>query len=102
MVVAVVNGFPVRRERAHHGQSLVEFALILPLMALLFLGAVDLTRAFYYYIALENASREAARVLIDFPYEYADSAGSAPGNQAGLPWVTDRGAAGILTAAPAA
>ena len=45
----------------HRGQSLVEFALILPIMALLFLGAVDLTRAFYYYIALENASREAAR-----------------------------------------
>src|SRR2546426_12540385 len=102
MVVAVLNGFPARRDRAHHGQSLVEFALILPIMAPLFLGAVDLTRAFYYYIALENASREAARVLIDFPYEYAAAAGCAAGNQEGLPWVTVSCAAGTLTISPAA
>ena len=86
----------------HGGQSLVEFALILPIMALLFLGAVDLTRAFYYYIALENASREAARVLIDFPYEYDDSVGCAAGNQEGLPWVNVSCAAGTLTISPAA
>lgn len=54
-------------------QSLVEFALIAPLIALLFLGAVDLTRAFYYYIILQNATREAARVLIDYPYQYDDT-----------------------------
>ena len=86
----------------HGGQSLVEFALILPIMALLFLGAVDLTRAFYYYIALENASREAARVLIDFPYEYDDSVGCAAGNQEGLPWVNVSCAAGTLTISPPA
>jgi Flp pilus assembly protein TadG len=57
----------------HHGQSLVEFALILPLLAILFLGAVDLTRAFYYYVVLENATREGARVLIDYPYQFDDS-----------------------------
>src|SRR5437016_2145605 len=102
MVVAVVNGFPVRRERAHHGQSLVEFALILAVLALLVLGAVDLTRAFYYYIALENASRETARVLIDFPYEYDDSVGCIPGNREGLPWVNVSCAAGTLTISPAA
>jgi Flp pilus assembly protein TadG len=55
------------------GQSIVEFALILPLLALLVLGAVDLTRSFYYYIILQNATREAARVLIDFPEEYSDT-----------------------------
>jgi Flp pilus assembly protein TadG len=52
---------------------MVEFALIAPLVALLFLGAVDLTRAFYYYIILQNATREAARVLIDYPYQYDDT-----------------------------
>jgi Flp pilus assembly protein TadG len=62
-----------RRPRVHHGQSLIEFALILPVLAMLFLGAVDLTRAFYYYIVLENATREAARVLIDYPYQFDDS-----------------------------
>jgi TadE-like protein len=100
--MAVPRRFPARRARAHHGQSLVEFALILPVMALLFLGAVDLTRAFYYYIALENASREAARVLIDFPYEYDDSVGCTVGNREGLPWVNVSCAGGTLTISPAA
>src|ERR671935_1994097 len=86
----------------HQGQSLVEFALVMPLLALIFLGAVDLTRAFYTYIALQNASREAARVVIDFPYEYDDSAGCSAGNQEGQPWVTVSCGAGTLTISPAA
>jgi hypothetical protein len=84
------------------GQSLVEFALILPLLALLFLGAVDLTRAFYTYIGLQNASREAARVVIDFPYEYDDTAACSAGNQEGQPYVTVSCAAGTLSISPAA
>src|SRR2546425_7481874 len=71
-------------------------------MALLFLGAIDLTRAFYYYIALENASRETARVLIDFPYEYDDSVGCTAGNREGLPYVNVSCAAGTLVISPAA
>ena len=51
---------------------MVEFALVAPLLALMLLGAVDLTRAFYYYVILENSTREAARVLIDYPYQYSD------------------------------
>src|SRR5207245_8940391 len=102
MVVAVLYGFPVRRDRAHHGQSLVEFALILPILALLVLGAVDLTRAFYYYIALEDASREAARVLVDFPYGYDDSVGCIGGDREGLPWFNVSCAAGTLITSPAA
>ncbi len=72
------------------------------MLALLFLGAVDLTRAFYTYIALENASREAARVLIDFPYEYDDSVGCTAGNREGLPYVNVSCASGTLTISPAA
>src|SRR5438128_11632221 len=102
MVVAVLYGFPVRRDRAHHGQSLVEFALILPILALLVLGAVDLTRAFYYYIALENASRETARVLIDFPYWYDDSVACRPGPLARLPSLDARGAADPPACRPSA
>src|SRR2546425_10315398 len=102
MVVAVLKGDYSRRPRGHHGQSLVEFALITPLLALLFLGAVDLTRAFYTYIGLQNATREAARASIDFPYEYDDTAACAAGNQEGLPYVTVRCAAGRLTISPAA
>jgi len=73
----VLKGVDSRRSSVHQGQSLVEFALVLPILAILLLGAVDLTRAFYYYIVLENATREAARVLIDYPYQFDDSAACA-------------------------
>jgi PKD repeat protein len=42
------------------GQSVVEFAVILPLFMLLLLIAVDFGRAFFSYVALNNAAREAA------------------------------------------
>ena len=43
------------------GQGLVEFALLLPILALLLVGVFDLGRAFHVLITLNNASREAAR-----------------------------------------
>lgn len=42
------------------GQSLVEMALMMPLIALLLVGTVDLGRAFFYYVRLTNAVREGA------------------------------------------
>jgi hypothetical protein len=44
-----------------HGQSLVEFAITLPLLCLLLLGVVDLGVGFKTYIGLTNAAREGAR-----------------------------------------
>lgn len=43
------------------GQAMVEFALIVPLLALLAMGVVDLGRVFFTYEALANATREGAR-----------------------------------------
>ncbi|HEX7068837.1 MAG TPA: TadE/TadG family type IV pilus assembly protein [Candidatus Limnocylindria bacterium] len=42
------------------GQALVEFALILPLIALLLVMALDFGRVFFGWIALQNAARVAA------------------------------------------
>jgi Flp pilus assembly protein TadG len=42
------------------GQSMVEFALILPVMLLLLAAAIDLGRLFYAYVAVENAAKEGA------------------------------------------
>lgn len=42
------------------GQSLVEMALVLPLLLLILLGIVDLGRVFNAYIVITNASREGA------------------------------------------
>jgi Flp pilus assembly protein TadG len=43
------------------GQSLVEFALILPLVLLLLMGIVEFGVMINTYLKIENASREAAR-----------------------------------------
>jgi Flp pilus assembly protein TadG len=45
----------------HQGQSMVEFALILPVMVLIIAGIFDLGRAFYSTITITNAAREGAR-----------------------------------------
>ena len=39
------------------GQALTELALVLPILALLFIGALDLGRAFHTQVALSNAAR---------------------------------------------
>lgn len=43
------------------GQSMVEFALILPLLVLMVAGIFDLGRAFFASITITNAAREGAR-----------------------------------------
>jgi hypothetical protein len=48
-----------RRER--RGQTLVEFALILPVFLLILMGIMDLGRAVYYSSTLSNVARETAR-----------------------------------------
>lgn len=55
---------PLHRER---GQSLVEFAIILPVLLLLVLGVVDLGMGFKTYITLTNASREGVRWISIHP-----------------------------------
>lgn len=47
-----------RRQMA--GQGLVEFALVLPVFLLLIAVSIDLGRAFYAYVAIENAAKEGA------------------------------------------
>lgn len=102
MVVLVLRGVHRTRARGSSAQSLVEFALVVPVLVLLFLGAVDLTRAFYYYIALDNASRAAARVLIDYPEEYSDTLGCTSGHNEGLPYVNVSCGSGTLVITPPA
>ena len=46
------------------GQSLVEFALVLPLFLLLFMVVMDLGTAVFTYNSLTNAAREGARLAV--------------------------------------
>jgi Flp pilus assembly protein TadG len=49
-----------RGQRRSLGQSLVEFALILPIMLTLTGAAIDLSRVFGVWVTLESATRDAA------------------------------------------
>ncbi len=50
--------------REGRGQSLVEFALTLPLVLLLVFGVTDLARAFYYSIETSGAARAGVREAV--------------------------------------
>lgn len=52
----------IRRDA--RGQSLVEFALIVPVFVLLLVGLFDVGRAVYAYNTVNNAAREGARWAI--------------------------------------
>ncbi|MHB9145145.1 MAG: TadE/TadG family type IV pilus assembly protein [Symbiobacteriia bacterium] len=53
-----------RLSRDERGQSLVEFALVVPLLLLLVIGIMEFGRAYSANLALQNAAREGARLAI--------------------------------------
>ena len=63
------------------GQALVEFALLLPLLLLLILGAMDIGRMFYTKIVITNAAREGANYLA-YNIDKTDEAKRAARNEA--------------------
>ncbi|HEY76539.1 MAG TPA: hypothetical protein G4O00_10230 [Thermoflexia bacterium] len=56
-----------RKEGQRHGQALVEFAIVLPILLLVLLGIVEFARAFFIYTNLFNAAREGVRYGIVQP-----------------------------------
>jgi Flp pilus assembly protein TadG len=50
-----------RKSGSHAGQSIIEFAIVLPLLLLIFLGAVDFGRAVYLAVEVANAARAGAQ-----------------------------------------
>lgn len=55
------EGVKMRLFKQKKGQSLVETAIVLPLVLLLLMGIIDFGFLFNNYIIISNASREAAR-----------------------------------------
>lgn len=66
------------------GDSLVEFALILPVLMLILMGIFDLGRAFYAYNVIANAAREGARYGIAHPDDGAGIVAAAEALIVGL------------------
>jgi len=61
-----------RKASKWQAQSLVEFAILLPILLLLILGAMDLGRLFYTQIVITNAAREGANRLTFQPGDKED------------------------------
>ncbi|TMB90817.1 MAG: pilus assembly protein [Chloroflexi bacterium] len=54
-----------RRKRSQRsGQSMVEFALVGPLVLVLLFGMIDFGRAIFFQVELNNAAREGVRIAI--------------------------------------
>ncbi|MBA4383670.1 MAG: hypothetical protein C0410_02950 [Anaerolinea sp.] len=51
----------MRNKRHNSGQSLIEFALIFPIIFLLITGFLDVSRAIFAYASISNAVREGTR-----------------------------------------
>jgi hypothetical protein len=56
------------------GQSLVEFALVLPLVLILFLAIADFARLYATMIAIESAARESADFGTLYPWQWEPTA----------------------------
>lgn len=64
-------------KQSERGASLIETALVLPLLLLLVAGIVDLGGAFNSYIMVTNAAREGARYASKIPDDGAGIRGAA-------------------------
>ena len=61
---------PSRRGRhVHQAQALVEFAIVMPVMLLMTLGLIDLGRAFVFGVAVQEGTRQAARIASTAKYD---------------------------------
>ena len=75
----------IRGRNRSRGQSLVEFALVVPILLLVFAGAADLGRAFYAYVAIENGVKEGAFYGARAPL-CTDDVAAACGNPRNVEW----------------
>jgi hypothetical protein len=61
-----------RRQSSQCGQSLVEFAMVLPLLLLVVFGITEFGRAYYQYNTLSKAIRDGARYMSSHTYSSAN------------------------------
>jgi Flp pilus assembly protein TadG len=61
-MVAILKRLAGRPRKGEDGQSLVEFALVLPIFLLVLFAIVDFGMAFHAWITVTNSAREGARI----------------------------------------
>jgi Flp pilus assembly protein TadG len=82
---ALAHGAPPRHAEA--GQALVEFALLAPVLVLIFLGTVEFGRLCYIVIEASSAARAAAEYGSQSPITAGDNAGMLQAAQQDAPEV---------------
>ena len=82
-----------------HGQSLVEFALVLPVLLLLLVITVDFGRAYLGWVTLNNVVREAANFAAENPTAWSITS-TNPGSLTAYTNLITNDAAGIDCALP--
>jgi Flp pilus assembly protein TadG len=61
-----------RRDRRERGSQLIELALVLPMLLLMFAAIVDFGLLFQRYLVISNAAREGARIAVLPGYTQTD------------------------------
>jgi Flp pilus assembly protein TadG len=61
-----------RRFRSERGAELIELAMVLPILLLVFAGIVDFALVMQRYLTLNNAAREGARIAVLPGYSQTD------------------------------
>ncbi|KPJ50401.1 MAG: hypothetical protein AMJ38_01880 [Dehalococcoidia bacterium DG_22] len=61
-MLAIIRRITRRTGKGERGQSLVEFALVLPIFLLVLFAIVDFGMAFHAWITVTNSAREGARL----------------------------------------
>ncbi len=62
--MSTVRGHRTEAQARASGQSIVEFALLLPVIVMLTIGMIDLCRLYFAYTTLQNAAAEGARATV--------------------------------------
>ena len=74
-----INKQSDRQKRSFlQGQSLLEMALMIPILLVLIIGALEFGRLFYTKIVITNAAREGAYYLSTHSSDYDSGTGLAP------------------------
>ena len=68
----MVKQMLLRRLRSERGAELIELALVLPILLLVFAGIVDFALMFQRFLTVSNAAREGARIAVLPGYAQTD------------------------------
>ena len=79
-----------QKQKHLHGQSLMEMALIIPILLVLIIGALEFGRLFFSKVVITNAAREGAYYLSIHPSDYASgtNAVQTEASNSGIPDVS--------------